>query len=69
MFVKEQNSNDLIRVSLVDQLISPLESKVLGRRQAGEEEQDERLFDKSSLEFPSGEPFPQCWTDEQYQVR
>ncbi len=69
MFVKETKSEDLIRVSQIDQLASPFESKVLGRRQAGEEEQDERLFDKLELVFPSGEPLPRCWTDEHYQLR
>ncbi|QDV42379.1 hypothetical protein Enr13x_22240 [Stieleria neptunia] len=68
MFLKERQSEDLIRVSRIDQLASPLESEVVARRQAGEEEQDESVFAKSALVFPSGEPLPRCWTDQKYQL-
>ncbi|PAY15934.1 acetyltransferase [Rhodopirellula sp. SM50] len=69
MFLKENQSEDLVRISQIDQLLSPLESEVLARRQAGEEEQDERQFAKSDLVFPSGEPLPRCWIDQKYQIR
>ncbi len=69
MFLKDRASDDLIRVSEIEQLFSPMESEILGRSQAGEEEQDERAIAKSELVFPSGEPLPRCWTDANYQVR
>ncbi len=69
MFVKEKQSGDLIRVSDVQQLASPLASNVAGRRQAGEEEQDERAFAKNELVFPSDETLPRCWTDPDYQMQ
>jgi predicted NAD-dependent protein-ADP-ribosyltransferase YbiA (DUF1768 family) len=69
MFLKDRESDDLIRVSEIEQLFSPMETEILGRSQAGEEEQDERSIAKSELVFPSGEPLPRCWTDANYQVR
>ncbi|QEG38769.1 hypothetical protein UC8_07270 [Roseimaritima ulvae] len=69
MFVKEMRSGDLIRVDQVAQLANPLDPHVLGRRQAGEEEQDEQLFEKADLVFPSDEPLPACWTEKNYQVK
>ncbi|WP_153558502.1 acetyltransferase [Roseimaritima sediminicola] len=69
MFVKERRSGDLLRVKEIEQLLSPLQSEIVGRHQAGEEEQDEERFAKSELVFPSGEPLPRCWTDPSYQSR
>ena len=69
MFLKDRESDDLIRVSEIEQLFSPMEAEILGRSQAGEEEQNERSIAKSELVFPSGEPLPRCWTDANYQVR
>ena len=68
MFVKEKKSGDLIRVSDLNELASPLASEVDGRRQAGEEEQDERAYPKKELVFPSGETLPRCWVDPDYQT-
>ena len=68
MFMKEAQSGDLIRVLEFQQLASPLAKAIDGKRQAGEEEQDEREFCKADLVFPSGEPLPQCWTDPKYQI-
>ncbi len=69
MFVKEKKSGDLIKVSQFDRLFSPVETEILGRGQAGEEEQDERPYSKEDLVFPSGEPLPRCWLDEKYKLR
>ncbi|TWU62178.1 MULTISPECIES: acetyltransferase [Crateriforma] len=67
MFLKEKKSGDLIQIQSVEQLFSPLMSEVVGRRQAGEEEQEEQRFGKSDLVFPSDELLPKCWTDPDYQ--
>lgn len=69
MFVKEKDSGDLIRVEKLDQLADPLSTVIVGRRQAGEEEQDPREFSKEQLLFPSGEALPACWVDESYQLK
>ncbi|TWT66426.1 acetyltransferase [Allorhodopirellula solitaria] len=69
MFMKESASDDLIKIDDVKQLSSPQESCVKGRRQAGEEEQDPRSFEKTELKFPSGEPLPQCWLDADYELK
>lgn len=68
MFVKEKQSGDLIRVSDLQQLSSPLSGSVDGRRQAGEEEQDQKSYAKRELVFPSGETLPRCWIDPDYQT-
>jgi hypothetical protein len=69
MLMKEKRSGDLIRVQNVEQLANPLARSVRGRRQAGEEEQDEREFAKNELSFPSGEQLPQSWTDAHYALK
>ena len=68
MFVKEKQSGDLIRVSDLQQLASPLAASVDGCRQAGEEEQDRKAYAKNELVFPSGETLPRCWMDPDYQT-
>ena len=68
MWMKEKRTDDLIRITEPEQLLSPFEGQVRGRRQSGEEEQPEQEFDKSQLVFPSGEAVPACWTDPSYQA-
>lgn len=68
IFVKDKSSGDLVKIEQLEELISPLSGKVRGRRQAGEEEQDQQEFLKSELVFPSGENLPECWRDESYQL-
>ncbi|NJK69121.1 MAG: acetyltransferase [Microcoleus sp. SU_5_3] len=52
----------------IDGLISPAKNEVLGRNQAGEEEQEPANFPKGKLVFPSGEILPRCWTEENYKT-
>ena len=68
MFMKEKATDDLIRIDDTKQLANPQEPSVVGRRQAGEEEQDAKPFGKSDLVFPSGESLPRCWVDADYQT-
>ncbi len=68
---ESQNSGDLVKieqVEQVEQLCSPMSDEVIGRQQAGEEEQDWEDFQKTDLVFPSGEELPLCWMDESYQL-
>lgn len=66
MLFQDKKSGDLIRVEDLDHLISPFSTYVLGRAQSGEEEQDESLFEKERLAFPSGESLPHCWQEANY---
>ena len=68
MFLKEKATGDLIRIEDLNQLASPHQSSVVGRRQAGEEEQDAAPYSKIELTFPSGESLPRCWLDAEYQL-
>ncbi len=62
------STGDLIRIEDFDALQDPFKSKVFGRGQAGEEEQDAIEYEKDALVFPSGEELPRCWQDPTYQV-
>ncbi|WP_017298378.1 hypothetical protein [Nodosilinea nodulosa] len=68
MFVKNSQDQTLVKVTSLQELFDPLQNEVQGRQQAGEEEQPAQAFPKSQLQFPSGEPLPQCWTDPDYQL-
>lgn len=69
MFLKERASGDLIDVVETKDLTSLFQESVVGRIQAGQEEQDPELFKKSDLVFMSGEELPRCWTDPNYRVK
>lgn len=69
MYLKEVHTGDLVAISQLDELMNPMSLLVVGRRQAGEEEQDEERFQKEGLVFPSGEPLPRCWKDKNSQIR
>lgn len=66
MLLMDQQTKTLIKVMQIDDLVNPVRDQISGRRQAGEEEQPPRSFDKTQLAFPSGESLPQCWTDKNY---
>ena len=66
MFLKDRRTDDLVRILDLDGLLDPQQECVLGRDQAGEEEQDPLLYSKEQLAFPSDEPLPRCWTHVHY---
>lgn len=66
MFLKDRRTDDLVRILDLDGLFDPLQDCVLGRDQAGEEEQDPAPYSKEQLVFPSGEPLPRCWVHVHY---
>ena len=68
MLLQEKESGDLIEILDIDGLISPALHEVLGKNQAGEEEQEPAKFPKGKLVFPSGEVLPRCWTEENYKT-
>jgi hypothetical protein len=66
MLLKNKQSDVLIEIEEVEMLINPIETKISGRSQSGQEEQDPEDYAKESLVFPSGEDLPRCWVDIDY---
>ena len=66
MFLKHQPSGNLVEILDAQTLMDPFQTRVLGRFHAGEEMQDDELFTKSHLIFPSHEDLPQCWLNPDY---
>ena len=66
MFLKMRQDGSLMEVLNLKQLFDPFASGVDGRLHAGEEVQDLEMFQKSELQFPSGEALPRCWVDPGY---
>jgi hypothetical protein len=68
MFLKNKTSGDMVEVLDMPALIDPCQETISGRYHSGEEMQDNAMFEKGDLIFPSGETLPQCWTDKNYRV-
>ena len=66
MYMKDRQSGDLVEILNVQELIDPCKAEIHGRFHVGEELQDEAVFDKKQLQFPSDEPMPLCWLDPDY---
>ncbi|MEJ2619734.1 MAG: acetyltransferase [Candidatus Thiodiazotropha sp.] len=66
MFLMQKNSERLVEVLSLTDLINPNHSQIVGRFHSGEEMQDAESFNKAQMQFPSGEPLPQCWLDSGY---
>lgn len=66
MLLQTKSTSDRVEVINIGELNDVFETKIHGRYQAGEELQEVELFDKSSLQFLSGEPLPSCWIDPHY---
>jgi hypothetical protein len=66
MLLKSKQNDVLIEIEEIKMLINPIEQKVSGRSQSGEEEQDPEDYAKASLIFPSGEDLPRCWVEVDY---
>lgn len=67
MFLKDKQTDNLIKIVDIESLINPSKNSVSGKVQSGQEEQDTTDFAKDSLQFPSGEGLPLCWLDADYQ--
>lgn len=66
MFLKHRKDGRMVEVLGLNDLFNPNHPKLVGRYNAGEELQDPERFEKSELEFLSGEPLPRCWLDIHY---
>jgi len=68
MFLKDSETNDLVEVVDLKEVVDPTSEQVTVRYQAGEEEGDPVKVNKTKLAFPSGEGLPKCWLDPHYRV-
>lgn len=69
MFLKNKESDKLIEILEISELIDPFKEKVTGQMQAGQNEQSPESFTKKDLVFPSGENLPVCWLDSEYKLK
>jgi hypothetical protein len=66
MYLMQKNTEKLVEVLSLGDLINPSQDQIVGRFHAGEELQDAESFNKQEMSFPSGEALPQCWLDPHY---
>ncbi len=69
MLLKNKQDGSLVEVLDPQALIDPMKSKIMGKIQSGQEEQDPEEFTKDNLIFPSDENLPKCWLDVNYQSK
>jgi hypothetical protein len=67
MLLQKKENGTLVEIIDIQEIISPNQTEVMVRVQAGEEEQDPESIQKQGLVFPSGESLPRCWIDAEYQ--
>ncbi len=66
MFLQEKLHHEMIEILSLSDLFDPFNKTLVGRYQHGEEVQDPEKFNKSNLQFLSGEDLPECWLDAHY---
>lgn len=66
MLLHDKQQGTLVEILDVKKLADPMESRIDGRVQDGQEEQDPAPIAKENLVFPSGEALPRCWLDANY---
>lgn len=66
MFLQEKRNHEMIEVLSLSELFDPFNQTLIGRYQHGEEVQDPETFNKSNLQFLSGEELPKCWLNAHY---
>jgi hypothetical protein len=69
MLLQHKETQAIVEIVDVLTLIDPSQKDITVRSQQGEEEQDPEPVHKQDLMFPSGEALPQCWMDENYQIK
>jgi hypothetical protein len=67
MLLQKKENGTLVEIQNILEVISPNQTEVMVKVQAGEEEQDPESVQKTNLIFPSGESLPRCWLDAEYQ--
>lgn len=66
MLLQKKENGTLVEIQDLQKIIDPNQMELMGRVQAGEEEQEPELVQKQNLIFPSGEDLPRCWVDPDY---
>ncbi|MFB2937929.1 acetyltransferase [Aerosakkonemataceae cyanobacterium BLCC-F154] len=66
MLLKSKQDGTLIKIQDTESLINPNQQEIIGKDQAGQEEQNPATYSKQELIFPSGESLPRCWLDSNY---
>jgi hypothetical protein len=66
MLLKDTNTDHMVDIVDLGDLVDLFKDEVTGRYHYGEEVQDPEKFKKSDLVFLSGEALPRCWTDPHY---
>jgi hypothetical protein len=66
MLLQLKDTDDLVKILDIQELIDPNNDVVHAREQKGQEEQEPDAFKKENLIFPSGEVLPRCWWDANY---
>lgn len=67
MLLKLKDTDELVKIVNVQELIDPTIDTIHAQEQRGQEEQPPESYQKESLVFPSGENLPRCWMDANYQ--
>lgn len=66
MFLQQKLNHEMIEVLSLTELFDPFTKELVGRYQHGEEVQDPEKFEKTGLQFLSGEQLPECWLNAHY---
>lgn len=66
MFLQQKQNHEMLEVLSLKELFDPFTTSLVGRYQHGEEVQDPEKFEKTNLQFLSGEQLPKCWLDAHY---
>ena len=66
MFLQQKTNHEMLEVLSLSELFDPFNKTLEGRYQHGEEVQDPEQFQKTNLQFLSGEQLPECWLNAHY---
>ena len=66
MFLQQKTNHEMLEVLSLNELFDPFNKTLVGRYQHGEEVQDSEQFQKTNLQFLSGEQLPECWLNSHY---
>ena len=66
MFLQQKVNHEMVEILSLNDLFNPFNKSLVGRYQYGEEVQDPEKFDKTNLQFLSGEELPECWINAHY---
>ncbi|MBD2571302.1 acetyltransferase [Anabaena lutea] len=68
MLLQLKDSQNLVKIVDIQELLDPNSEIVHAQDQEGQEEQETDIYKKEELVFPSGEELPLCWLDSQYRI-